>query len=188
MIEAFKRCSFLARSSSSHYQPSTLNNIAATGRFNAFRHCSSSSKQEIGSNTKSEEDHVKLIKLEIALISEKSGNAFNINSIQKHHWEELLRLKSKTARKHYYKRLYTREQAKVNEFDEPIVVKLTQEYIFQLNLKLQKEKRKNGPELESSEPPIKSTFLLRLEKKTINSWRNHRYGAYDEISLLCIFE
>lgn len=125
MIETLKRCSFLARSSSSHYQPSTLNNIAAirtlTGRFNAFRPCSSSSKQEIGSNTKSEEDHVKLIKREIALISEKSGNAFNINSIQKHHWEELLRLKSKTARKHYYKRLYTREQAKVsgllNEFD-----------------------------------------------------------------------
>ncbi|KAG4070297.1 hypothetical protein HA402_009860 [Bradysia odoriphaga] len=93
--------------------------------------------------------------MEIDLIREKGGSVPDINFIQKHHWDELLLLKTKTSRKNYYKYLFSIEQTR-------------------LKRKLQKNERKQGLVLKPSQPLGKNTFLLRIERKTINSWRNNR--------------
>ncbi|XP_037051162.1 mitochondrial ribonuclease P protein 1 homolog [Bradysia coprophila] len=160
MFKIIKHCCLLTQNFCSHYQSSALDNVVIRmlpRKFDVFRLNSTSSRPENElTNTLAEEDQrMKLIKIEIDLIREKGGSAPDINFIQKHHWNELLLLKTKTARQHYYKHLFSIEQTR-------------------LKRKLQTKEREQRLALKPSQPMGKVTFLLRIERKTINSWRNNR--------------
>ncbi|XP_037052237.1 mitochondrial ribonuclease P protein 1 homolog [Bradysia coprophila] len=162
-----KRCCFFTQNLCSLYQSSSLHNISSKcmlpNKFHFLRLSSSSVKQENEVGTFGDEDrHIKLIKIEIALIREKGGDAPDINLIKKRQWDELLKLETKTARRKYYKYLFSKEQT-------------------DLNRQLRKEERKQRLVLEPphEEPHIsyslgRTTFLLRISKSTINTWRHNR--------------
>ncbi|KAG4073457.1 hypothetical protein HA402_000681 [Bradysia odoriphaga] len=146
-------------------------------KFHFLRLISSSVKQENEGNTFGEEDRqIKLIKLEMAFIRDNGGKAPDENSITKRQWETLLSLETKSARRRFYEYLFLTEQTN-------------------LNRQLKKEERKQRRLLEPphEEPHIsyslgKSTFWLRISKKTINAWRHNRLFRAAQIGEKLIFD
>lgn len=114
------RCLFLTRRFSSLCQSSIkktsvyqLTRISYTvRRFISIDH--NNDAPDDGSNEE-ENRNLKYIKLEISLLHDQGQNVPNPNSINKRHWDALLKLRTKTARIDYYKFLFVTEKKKENE-------------------------------------------------------------------------
>lgn len=114
-IMFIKRICSLSRTFYSPYR-SPLTIGVSSNKFHLLRLSSSSTKQEENEpNPLVDKDrHINLIKLEIEVMRQ-NGKPLDINMIRKHHWDDLLMTKTKTARKRYYRYLFVREQTTKNK-------------------------------------------------------------------------
>lgn len=119
-----RRTCFLTRTFDSLHQSTVLHNASkiASPKICDLRFSSKDSSHQatIGCNesvtTMSEEERqLKFIQLEISLLNEKCGRAPDVNLFKKHHWDELLKLKTKSARHKFYNYLFKAEKTKENQ-------------------------------------------------------------------------
>lgn len=123
------RCSSLVRALCSLHQTSASSRSSSkTGCLRSYHSSRTLFKQNNGPvTTNSEEDRqVKYLELEISLLRESRCKVPDINSLDKHHWNELLTMKSKSARLKYYHFLFIKEKRKENKaVSESLKVLLT---------------------------------------------------------------
>lgn len=110
----FKTISFY-----SLHQSPTLSKLPSiftlSRKFDSLRLNSSAVGKGDESNTLVDEtQQIELFKQEIVSLRERGGRAPDIELIRKHHWNDLLALKTVSARRGYYRYLLSREQTKKN--------------------------------------------------------------------------
>lgn len=117
-----RRCDFLTRSYHSLIQSTTfitpkIFDLKFSSIDNNNCYSSTPTHQINETDTKiSEEDRkLKLIQLEISLVRDRGGRAPDVNFIKKYHWDELLTLKTTTARHKLYSYLFLAEKTKENK-------------------------------------------------------------------------
>lgn len=117
-----RRCCFLTRSFYSLHQSTTLSTSLLTSpkicdfKFSSIDNSYSTNQMNEADTTINEEDRkLKYIQLEISLLRERGGRAPDVNLIKRHHWDELLTLKTTTSRHKFYAYLFLAEKAKENK-------------------------------------------------------------------------
>ncbi|XP_037024848.1 mitochondrial ribonuclease P protein 1 homolog [Bradysia coprophila] len=166
-----------------HPQSSILNRATYVlpRKFDSFRLSSSSVEQENEGNSLVDEDRqIETVKTEIASIRQRGGRAPDINLIQKHHWNDLLSLKTTASRRSYYWYLFSREQTIKNG-----------------KLKRQKQKNEREQQVRLNPPQDgqdklysegQPTFLLPVGRRTINKMRNYRLWRAAQLGEKLIFD
>ncbi|XP_037048074.1 mitochondrial ribonuclease P protein 1 homolog isoform X2 [Bradysia coprophila] len=121
-----------------------------------------------------EDRKMKLIKLEMESMREDGRDMPDFSFIKKQHWNEMLKLDSKSARRKYYNFLFV-TQMKV----EVEKAKKQQKALANAAFKEQQANDK---------PPSRSRFLLRIYDQTMNRWRNNRLFRAMQFSEKLVFD